>query len=617
MATHLKPWLTKYKRWLLYAFIALIILITSAVFGIIVYTSDSSKNNGRRVFESALWNALQLQVQTYRFLNYLERLEPHTQAPRDDAFFEYDLLMSRVDLLRRGEVGELVRNFENGRTTRLLNIINGELELLTFQLSKIEIGDYAYLPDLIERIDNIDQQINEFVTLVNKGSNEYITNQRGVLQHNLDNIKLLSTALLICLIILCFFVLRTVDEFRRSVRQNRGLSSTVQSVYDDKASMLAYIHQEIRSPINAVLSVASALKSTTPRDYAALSKHIEESGYQLLNTIEILSDLALIDANKLILSPSTAPLHNNIEACFALLSNQIARKNLQSIVYIDPLLPNELCLDFNRTKDIIVALLENAITHTPSGSVSLQVRASTLSAAALRTTEDSREVGFLQIAIKDTGLGMPRELQHHLRVNPSLPSQQESPTPSQVGLSLALCHRLIYMMKGEMHFSSSAQKGSEFWVDIPYYVSDASHVSKNVPLICPDHTRVLLIETDAHLASVLSLFLSDANMEVMISKDGGLQEDRECELVIIGNTAKFEREGSDALKHWKKHQCPVLSYHPLAIQHPIGTVTPLQFPLMQSQLNLILMTLFPDDRTNHFSHTVPSTPSTQKANNHD
>lgn len=614
MAATNKPWLNKYKRWILYTFISLIILITSAVFGIIVYTSDSSKNNGRRVFESALWNALQLQVQTYRFLNYLERLEPHTDAPRDDAFFEYDLLMSRVDLLRRGEVGELVRNFENGRTTRLLNIINGELELLSFQLSKVEIGDYAYLPSLIERIDNIDQQINEFVTLVNKGSNEYITNQRLVLQQNLDSIKLLSTALLICLIILCFFVLRTVDEFRRSVRQNRGLSSTVQSVYDDKASMLAYIHQETRSPINAVLSVANALKSTTPQDSVALSKHIEESGRQLLNTIEMLSDLALIDANKLTLNPTVAPLYNNIETCFALLNGQIARKNLQSILYIDPLLPNELCLDFDRTKDIIIALLQNAIAHTPSGSLSLQVRASTLSTDTLRHTDESNAIGFLQIAIKDTGLGMPRDLQQHLRINPALSTEQEGPTPSQVGLSLALCHRLIYRMKGQMHFSSTAQKGSEFWVDLPFYASNASHVSKNVPLFCPDNTRVLLIETNAHLASVLSLFLRDVNMEVMVSKDGGLQEDKECDLVIIGNTSKFEREGSDALKHWKKHQCPVLSYHPLAIQHPIATVIPLSFPLTQSQLNPILMALFPDDHSN----TGASSPtSTLKANNHD
>ena len=113
-----KMWLSVFKQWLLYGFIVLVIVITLAVFSIITHTSDSSKNNSRRVFESALWNALQLQLQSYRFLNYLIELDQTATSLNGDAFFEYDLLMSRVALLREGDVGTLVRNFESGRTTR-------------------------------------------------------------------------------------------------------------------------------------------------------------------------------------------------------------------------------------------------------------------------------------------------------------------------------------------------------------------------------------------------------------------------------------------------------------------------------------------------------------------
>ena len=165
-------WQSKFKQSVLYGFIAFIITISIAVFGIITYTSDSSKDNSRRVFESSLWNALQLQVQSYRFLNYLIALDENDYPLNGNAFFEYDLLMSRVDLLREGAVGSLIRTFEGGRTIRLLNIINGELELLSFNLSRMEGGDSSYLPNLIDRVQRIEGQINEFVTLVNKGSNE-------------------------------------------------------------------------------------------------------------------------------------------------------------------------------------------------------------------------------------------------------------------------------------------------------------------------------------------------------------------------------------------------------------------------------------------------------------
>lgn len=140
-------WLSRFKQWMLYAFVLLIILITVTLFGIITYTSDSARDNSRRVFESSLWNALQLQVQTYRFLNYLISLEAKPSQVNGSAFAEYDLLMSRVDLLRDGDVGTLVREFEGGRTTRLLNIINGELELLSFHVSKIEDGDLSYFAE--------------------------------------------------------------------------------------------------------------------------------------------------------------------------------------------------------------------------------------------------------------------------------------------------------------------------------------------------------------------------------------------------------------------------------------------------------------------------------------
>lgn len=586
-------WLSKFKTWVVYGFITFIIAITIAVFAIITYTSDSSKNNGRRVFESSLWNALQLQVQSYRFLNYLVALKDSDYPLNGNAFFEYDLLMSRVDLLREGEVGSLIRNFEGGRTTRLLNIINGELELLSFNLSRIEDGDRSYLPDLIARIQNIEEQINEFVTLVNKGSNEYISQQHRALQKNLNDIQLLSMALLACLLCLCFLTIKGLTELKNIFRRNANLQSSIQAVHEDKSDMLSFIHQEIRSPINAILGVAKTLKNTTSyHDTEALSQHIEESGQQLLQTIEMLSDLALIDAKKLSLTVSTEDLGGHITNYLTLFEPQMSRKSLQGIAYIDPLLPTHIQMDFARVKEIIVALLQNAIAHTPSGSISVQVRPSALHAPKGQLPANAREAKMLQIAIRDTGLGMPNQLQQNLRINPALPMQQEGPLPSKVGLSLALCHKLVYLMQGEMHFSSAPQKGCEFWVDLPYYEPNNNEKNASTAFQCPDKTQALVIETDTHLAKIIGLQLTTFNIDVTFSKDGSFQEHKDFDLILLGNTPRFERDGKDAILQWKTKSCPILSYHPEALDNPEYSVIPLCFPLTQNQLESHIYKLF-------------------------
>lgn len=596
-------WLSKFKLWVLYGFIAFIIAITIAVFGIITYTSDSSKNNSRRVFESSLWNTLQLQIQSYRFLNYLIALDDSDFPLNGNAFFEYDLLMSRVDLLRQGDVGSLIRTFESGRTTRLLNIINGELELLSFNLSKLESGDTSYLPDLIERIKRIEEQINEFVTLVNKGSNEFISNQHLSLQKNLDHIQLLSMALLVCLLCLCFFTVKGLTELKNVIRRNEDLKLGIQAVNEDKANLLSFVNQEIRSPINAIMGTAKTLnESISKNETEILSKHIEESGLQLLQTIEMLSDLSLIDAKKLTLNPTIEHLQSSIEDYLAIFEPQMTRKNLQSILYIDPLLPKYISLDFVRTKEIIIALLQNAITHTPSGSISLQIRPSSLSAPQMPLSKDTKESRVLQIAIRDTGLGMPNELQHNLRVNPSLPMQEEGPLPSKVGLSLALCHKLVYLMQGELHFSCAPQKGCEFWVDIPFQVPNNNLESTHSNVQCPDNTKALVIETDTHLAKIISLQLAAFNIDTMLSKDGSMQEYKDCELVILGNTPKFERDGYEALQQWKAKSCPVLGYHSQAINHVEYPIIPIRFPLTQSQLEPLIAGLFSPKKTASKAH---------------
>lgn len=586
-------WLSKLKKWILYGFITLIITIAVAVAGIITYTNDSAKNNNRRVLENSLWNALQLQIQSYRFLNYLIELDESDYPLNGDAFFEYNLLMSRVDLLTESRVGSLIRSFEEGRIVKMMNIANGELELLSFNVSQIENGDTSYLPNLITRIQRIENQINELMSLINKGNIEYKNNQNKKLKNNLDAIQLLSMALLICLLLLCFFTVKILSELKIAIHDNEKIKERIQSHNTDKANILSFIHQEVRYPINAILSIAKSLKNSKfTHPPKMLSKNIEESGRQLLQTIEMFSDLALIEANKLTLSHTTEHLQNNIEAWVSMLEPQMSRKGLQSIVYIDPALSTYVSFDFIRVKEIITALLQNAIIHTPTGSISIQVRESSLSAPLVPPPKNSQEVKMLQVAIKDTGLGMSTNSQKKLRVNPSLLIEPEEPIFSKVDLNLALCHKLSDLMKGEMHFSCIPQKGCEFWLDIPFHISsDHTKMTPNTEVV-DNKRKALLIETDKNLAGVIERQLAVLNIDVLCLEEVNVYESKHYDLIILGNISWFDHYGHEAIQQWTEKDFPILSYNSQVIKEAQLPVIPLYFPLLQSQVEQAISKLF-------------------------
>ncbi|MEO9274625.1 ATP-binding protein [Marinomonas sp. 5E14-1] len=592
-----KAWLSNFRKTVLYAFITLIITISVSLFGIITYTSSSAKDNSRKTFESSLWCALQLQIQSYRLLDYLVELDESAFPLKGDAFFEYDLLMSRIDLLREGEIGSLIRNFEKGRVVKQLNLINGELELLSFNISKLEQGDISYLTNIIERIQRLQPKIDEFVSLVNKGSTEYINKGRKDFEHSLNAIQFLSMVLLICLLLLSFFTVKALIKLQKSLRETNELKTGMQAIHEDKANMLSFIHQELRSPIHAIQGIAQTVKNTpSAQSSSELSEHIEEAGDQLLQSIEMFSDLAQIETDRFSLLHITDNLQKHVEACLMQFESQMARKGLQSIAYIDPLLPKDITIDFNRFKEIIISLLQNTLIHTPSGSISVQIRPSILAIPLMTTPPAStQETRMLQIAVKDTGLGMPDQLQENLRMNPLLPQNEES-ILRRIGLNLALCNKLVKCMNGEIHFYNTPKKGCEFWVDIPYYVErDATQIDK--PKKAPSHQpyanrHVLLIEEDSHLAKVLSNQLATFGLKATLFKEGSNPSKEKLDAVILGNSTWLERDGLDMMEQWKKQGTPILSYSIDAVKQDEQHITQLSFPLLQSQIEKRITQLF-------------------------
>ncbi len=594
----MKGWVSKFKRYSLYAFICLVIAIAAAVFGIISYTSNNAQSDSRRIFESSLWNTLQLQIQIYQFSNHLLSLDQDSDsANHEEVFAQYEILMSRVDLLREGDVGNLIRDYEEGRITRLLNIINGELELLSYHTSKVSQGDMSYAQELMTRLKKIELQSNELTALINKGSTEFIEREHETLQARLFSIKALSVILLIGLLLLCFLTLKKLTALRKAKKLNRSTHEKIKTFYEDRANIISFIHQEIRSPAHAILGIAKRLQKSANIDSPhALSLHLEESGQQLLQTIDMVSDFSLVDANKLTLKPSTKNLRKAIEGLLETLSPQISRRSLQSILYVDPELPAYVTLDFERVKEVITAFIQNAIAHTPSGSISIHIRPTTMSVPISPPSHSTGEIRMLQIVIKDTGNGIPVPLQNNLRPHASTSIEKEPTLLSRAGFNLALCYKLVSLMKGEIHFSSDAKNGSEFWIDIPFHVANnkesALETSNNRIKITAK--QALLIEVDNNIAHIMKHQLAELDIETirLTTTSHQIHKYENYDFIILGNMTWSEYNEAETIQQWNQHNKPIIRYQTEANNDHKSNIASMAFPLTQSQLEKVISNTF-------------------------
>lgn len=158
-------------------------------------SNETNSHNERSASESILWNSVQLQLQTYRFVDFLQQLEKQNKPLNGTAYYQYDLLMSRVDLLRQGEVGAVIRSYPEGKAFRLLNIINAELELLSLNIARLENNEADNDDILEERVQSLFGPINEFVLEVNQGNKQKTNRIYLGLKEGLKDIQSLSLVL--------------------------------------------------------------------------------------------------------------------------------------------------------------------------------------------------------------------------------------------------------------------------------------------------------------------------------------------------------------------------------------------------------------------------------------
>ena len=247
-----------------------------------------------------------------------------------------------------------------------------------------------------------------------------------------------------------------------------------------KSRFLANMSHEIRTPMNAILGLLQLLQHTglapEQQDYADKTEAAARSLLGLLNDI---LDFSKVEAGKMTLDLQPFSLEQLMRNLSVILSATSLNRPLEIVFDIAPDLPERLQGDAMRLQQVLTNLASNAIKFTEQGEV----------VVSIRTTARTAQHVTLQFSVRDTGIGISREL--HAKLFHSF-SQAESSTTRRfggTGLGLAISQRIVQLMGGEIELDSQPGKGScfSFTLTLPV-VDNPAPASSGVPL------RVLVID---------------------------------------------------------------------------------------------------------------------------
>lgn len=397
------------------------------------------------------WDHLSSFVETYSSINVpLKTLTDILHDPssqHDGTMHDFDnkhyfaISQPLIDI-RQHEVGRLLilRNMTEriaGNQQAILNI-----SLLAFTLGFFVLIFFYFLADRIEhRLESSRKKLID----------EAETRER-LQQAHIIELETSQTQLL---------------EAQNQIIQARDIAESANRA---KSEFLSGMSHELRTPLNIILGYAQILEIQADQKTASqdeTAKHILTAGYQMLDMVNELLDLASTDLSQLQLNIQPCSITDLITSCVDQITTSMAQ---QKNIFIENKITDNNFLvlaDQQRLRQTLINLLNNAVKYNKENG---------------RVTINSiiENEGKLKVTVIDTGCGIAED-KLSLLFTPFERIDQKHGSISGIGLGLYIAKQLVEAMDGSIGVNAKGEEGCTFWIEIP--MAEVTQLENQLPNI--------------------------------------------------------------------------------------------------------------------------------------
>lgn len=343
-------------------------------------------------------------------------------------------------------------------------------------------------------------------------------------------------------------------QFETKLDEARKVAEKANQIKSDFLSMISH---ELRTPLNAISGSTYSLLQEQPTEHQKTALNtINFAVDNLIIMINDLLDFQKIEAGKLTIEKTPFQLEELVSQIIKGLAFHARDSKNVLELHLSEGLDIWVKGDKTRLSQVLNNLITNALKFTHEGNVDVKVQ--------LKEIKNGKAKVYFEV--KDNGIGIAPENQEMIfndfdQVRPTFSTKYGG-----TGLGLSITRKLLNLMGGAIALQSEAGKGSTFYFDLEFDLSESQNEipSKgNGPVVPTNHLNLLMAEDNDVNALVLGKIIKKWGFEFhrVVNGEEAVKaaKDQKFDCILMDIQMPV-MDGFDATKEIKKFsQTPVIA----------------------------------------------------------